>query len=528
MNQESKSSSQKSNSKSKKDNSNSNPSKPSIFVVGDNIIDHHIYIKEQEGLDYPTLLQRSENGGAHLLFSLIEKFKNLKSALDGEEPLLEKYDIKFGHKKISRKIKDGEKCRVETGLLWKPFRLNNDKRKNGSKTLHWRISNKLGYGHTFRDNREIDEFIFDEKITPKEGDILVIDDGGLKFRQQKDVHEKLLTREWKHIILKMSNPIARGPLFHELIENHAEKLVIITTANELRKSNVRISKGVSWEQSITDLVLELNHNKQIQDLKRCKSLIVTFSTEGAFYIENYTDKKERITKYRLLFDTKYLEGEFITEEISGEVFGYQSTFTLAILLGLIAFDSDSNKYKDASETMINNGLSATRSLAVNGHGEISEKDPGYPYDEIFKNLIKPDKKYGFAFVPQPDLVNKSDFDNWSILKGNYALENQTEPLFDEAISHILKPNTGLINAPQYSVNYFFTVDRKEIEGLRNIKQLVLTYDKDKRENKPLSIAVFGSPGSGKSFVVKQLEKGINIDNTSFLEFNLSQFLILRT
>ena len=89
--------------------------------------------------------------------------------------------------------------------------------------------------------------------------------------------------------------------------------------------------------------------------------------------------------------------------------------------------------------------------------------------------------------------------------------------------HILKPKTGLLNAPQYSVNYFFTVDRKEIEGLRNIKQLVLAYDKDKGEKKPISIAVFGSPGSGKSFVVKQLEKGIPIPNTSFLEFNLSQF-----
>jgi len=53
--------------------------------------------------------------------------------------------------------------------------------------------------------------------------------------------------------------------------------------------------------------------------------------------------------------------------------------------------------------------------------------------------------------------------------------------------------------------------------------MVLAYNNDKKDNKPLSIAVFGAPGSGKSFVVKQLEKGIPIDNTSFLEFNLSQF-----
>ncbi len=500
--------------------SNSQDNKTSIYIVGDNIIDHHLYIKQQEGSDYPALIQKTENGGAHLLYNLIKKFKDLKIALDGKNPLLENYDIVFGHKIISRKIKKEEICRVETGLMWKPFRLTNEKSKPEYNTFHWRISNKLGYGHTITDKREIKEFVFDDEISPRDGDILVIDDGGLKFRQQQEALDILLKCNWKHILLKMSNPTASGPLFHELIENHAEKLIIITTASELRKSNVRISKGVSWEQSITDLVLELNHNKQIKDLRRCKSLIVTFSTEGAFYIENINNE---ITKYRLLFDNKYLEGEFVNEEISGEVFGYQSTFTLAILLGLISYDSDPGKNSNTSETMINNGLSATRSLAINGHGEINKQSPEYPFSEIFKNLKYPDKAYGFAFVPQPDLVNQSDLDNWSILKGNYALEDKAEPLFDEAISHIIKPKTGLINAPQYSVNYFFTVDRKEIEGLRNIKQLVLAYNRDKGENKPLSFAVFGSPGSGKSFIVKQLEKGIHISNTSFLEFNLSQF-----
>jgi len=497
--------------------------KPGIYILGDNIIDHHLYIKQQKNLDFPTLLQKSQNGGAHLLFDLIEKFKHSKIGAGEEDPLLENYDIICGQKVVSRKIKDGETCKVETGLLWKPYPLTNDEKDPDFETLHWRISNKLGYGHTFRKDRKIEEFIFNDEITPQKDDILVIDDGGLEFRTLKAKHKKLLKIKWKFILLKMSNPVASGSLFQELIENHSDKLIIVTTASELRQSNVRISKGVSWEQSISDLVLELNHNKQVEDLRRCKLLIVTFSTEGAFYIENSKDEDELITKYRLLFDNRYLEREFINEKISGEVFGYQSTFTLAILLGLISYDKDPEKNKDAFEAMINNGLSATRSLAINGHGNIDDKDPEYPYKVVFKNLVDPDFRYGFAFVPQPDLVDPADFENWSILKGNYALENLKEPLFDEAISHILKRKTGLLNAPQYSVNYFFTVDRKEIEGLRNIKQQLLAYNKDKKEKKPISIAVFGSPGSGKSFVVRQLEQGIPIPNTSFLEFNLSQF-----
>ena len=332
---------------------------------------------------------------------LLRKCKSSKIAPGDESPLLEKYDIIFGQKLVSRKIKRNEICKVETGLLWEPYPLTNDEKKPEYKTLHWRISNKLGYGHTFRKNRTIREFVFDDTISPKEGDILVIDDGGLDFRKQEEVHTELLKCNWKYILLKMSNPVASGPLFHELIENHSEKLIIVTTANELRQSNVKISKGVSWEQSIADLVLELNQNKQIEDLKKCKSLIVTFSTEGAFYIENSKAGEDEIYKYRLLFDNKYLEREFINEEISGEVFGYQSTFTTAILLGLISYVMILKKNKDALETMIHNGLSATRSLAINGHGNINYKDPEYPYKVVFKNFINPDFKYGFAFVPQP-------------------------------------------------------------------------------------------------------------------------------
>ena len=97
--------------------SNSQDNKTSIYIVGDNIIDHHLYIKQQEGSDYPALIQKTENGGAHLLYNLIKKFKDLKIALDGKNPLLENYDIVFGHKIISRKIKKEEICRVNVFIL---------------------------------------------------------------------------------------------------------------------------------------------------------------------------------------------------------------------------------------------------------------------------------------------------------------------------------------------------------------------------------------------------------------------------
>ncbi len=51
-----------------------------------------------------------------------------------------------------------------------------------------------------------------------------------------------------------------------------------------------------------------------------------------------------------------------------------------------------------------------------------------------------------------------------------------------------------------------TVDRQEIESYRSIRNLVAEYAGNKQVARPLSIAVFGTPGSGKSFGVTEMAK----------------------
>ena len=68
-----------------------------------------------------------------------------------------------------------------------------------------------------------------------------------------------------------------------------------------------------------------------------------------------------------------------------------------------------------------------------------------------------------------------------------------------------------------------TFDRSEIESFKSIKNLICEYLNSTEISKPLSIAVFGTPGSGKSFGISQVAESIAPGNVKKVEFNLSQF-----
>src|ERR1700733_43568 len=69
-----------------------------------------------------------------------------------------------------------------------------------------------------------------------------------------------------------------------------------------------------------------------------------------------------------------------------------------------------------------------------------------------------------------------------------------------------------------------TTDRDEIENYMALHTLISNYLDDRKNDKPFSIATFGTPGSGKSFAIKQIVESIDEDAARApLEFNVSQF-----
>jgi hypothetical protein len=83
-------------------------------------------------------------------------------------------------------------------------------------------------------------------------------------------------------------------------------------------------------------------------------------------------------------------------------------------------------------------------------------------------------------------------------------------------------DVALKPVPKATYGKYTTADRDEIERINSIRNLIVGYLDNPRDARPLSFAVFGPPGSGKSFAVKQLMRDIAGDTAMSLEFNLSQ------
>jgi hypothetical protein len=120
---------------------------------------------------------------------------------------------------------------------------------------------------------------------------------------------------------------------------------------------------------------------------------------------------------------------------------------------------------------------------------------------------------------------------WSILAAKIPASKVQGAAQDLAILNQLQNQTSvteILAVPKCEFGDLVTYDRKEIETLNSLCLLFEEYFKtDGQQSTPISIAIFGRPGSGKSFAVKEiaksLEKKLAGRKLQFHEYNLSQF-----
>jgi hypothetical protein len=360
---------------------------------------------------------------------------------------------------------------------------------------------------------------------PADADLVILDDADLGFRAAPERWPAVLrlsdgtatpataARPW--VLLKMACPVGSGELWRRLLRLHAGRLVVVMTLNDLRLSEVKISRELSWERTAGDLARELRRHPAVNGLIHCAHVVVSLGTGGAVLLSRRETRDARLDQMdepdcHVFFDPEAIEDSW-AEQYPGAMIGYTSCLFGGVARELLLDPDHPNIHRG-----IRSGLAAARAVHLQGYGATAG-EPGraglaFPASDIAKELAKEPRDFAVAEIQQP--VS----DSWSILEGRYpeGLEPVAEAIARDGIQVALK------DVPLGSFGKFMTVDRGEIEGFRSIRALMREYNAEPAP-RPLNIAVFGPPGAGKSFGVKAVVKStLDADRIEDLTFNLSQ------
>jgi hypothetical protein len=373
----------------------------------------------------------------------------------------------------------------------------------------------------------------------EDADIVVLDDAGNGFREEESMWPNAIKNGSKPlIVLKMSRPLGEGKLWKFLQYYHKDRLLVIITANDLRECKVNISRSLSWEKTAEDFIEQIENNVTIDYLKNCKNLIVRFGMEGAiFYHKNAkrdqesgtADEEKEESKSILYFDPKLVEGG-LSDDYQGKMQGFGSAFTAALvsqiakkwLLNIKNLEGE--EWLNIIKEGVEKGVISYRRLFLKGFGKPPEK-PDYPGKELFNfnkknhNQNKENNNKDAVKISSLDLYDLKSSKN----KSKTILESKTKFMASLARDYVISgKDYSLSDIPIGHFGDLKTADRAEIESYQSIKNLLKEYI-NKDSNKPFSIAVFGPPGSGKSFGVTQLAKSVTGEKVKEIEFNVSQF-----
>ena len=339
-------------------------------------------------------------------------------------------------------------------------------------------------------------------------DLVVLDDASNGFRNKRfqRMWPKGLESSHSYVILKMSRPLLRGDLW-ESLQKRAERLTVILTADDLRQRGVRISRQLSWERTAQDFVWQMAANPELLFLNNCDYLIIRFGVDGVILYKRLGGKPESW----LLFDPETGEGGFGTK-YPGKMAGVGNAF----VAGLVSEMTKGTELKRVKEG-VRKGFCAMRRMWQLGLGEdIDRLD--YPDKDIFVVPEECDFKVASVRIPDPSEQTVSSF--WCIL------EDVAKSVEEMACNFVLKGSDPALDlAPVGRFGNLVTLDRSEIESFGSIKNLIKEYLDSPGATRPLCIAVFGPPGSGKSFGVTEVAKSVAPGKLPDepLEFNLSQF-----
>ena len=333
-------------------------------------------------------------------------------------------------------------------------------------------------------------------------DVVTIHDLNLGYREAPDAWSAWEAAGPSAIVLSTVEPFAGNALLRHLLERHADKLSIVVPIVELRKSGAPIGYPLSWERSAEEVDAAVRGGL----LGGASRVVVQLELSGALIVE-------RSGATTLVFDPSVPEGAWAAAR-PGLMPAYPLCYLAALALPLAAdepFDAVEavRRAVQATRVLLNEGLHA-------GKGD-ADWAFSYPMEAVARALHEEPGEIHATLHPRPD-------GSTTIIAGTIGPEAMLEAAVQLALGG---PESLPPGVPVENVGNWSSVDRREIETLRGVGHVIDEYVKLYRGGgnvqRPLSVAVFGPPGAGKSFAVKETIGQKVAGGVRTLEFNLSQF-----
>jgi len=382
---------------------------------------------------------------------------------------------------------------VRTYSVWKLVN-----RRIGSTDRVWRMERFLGW-------HPPDSVVEqpDSNWTDRRKACLYIEDANLHFRSHAASWQEALDAGADHIVVRQTGNLGNGELWDEAIRLHADRLTLVCAVGDLRREGAPIGKPLSWERTAQDVVSGIQNRPELAAARR---VVVLLAMSGAVIVE-------RDGPSLVLFDPFNQEGDWERNR-PGIGFGAGSC-TLASLVTEFTCNPDNPDLGAAAQM----GLMSARGMFDGGY-EASRGTQGwrleFPADRV-AGLIAGGEAAENPFQVA-EIQNRM---GWRLFETAFAGS------FRDAAHHIALQGERAAGQeiPIERMGGWSSVDRIEIESMRSVRNIIAEYLATSRKGRPLNLAVFGPPGSGKSFAIKQMAKELTTGGAriSILEFNMSQF-----
>ena len=247
--------------------------------------------------------------------------------------------------------------------------------------------------------------------------------------------------------------------------------------------------------------------------------MITFGSEGAAWFDFKSRTGDHVQdRVCFVYRAGSIENDH-KRSIAGTAFGFLSC--IAACIACAATKEKAAGIGEGYAEAIEAGLSCMNDLLEKGHGPVLEIPNGFPTSRLVGALNSPDiccTKANHTLTEATMALENSGATFLALM----GLDKASEAMHLASLAVVNGP-LAIENLPHLRMGKLLTADPSEVEALRILTQVVRRYKDHDDGKKPLSIGVFGPPGAGKSFAVKQLAEAFLGKQGEWLEFNLSQF-----